>query len=39
VMDLHGLCIDMGFQCVIGVRKGWQGMAHVHCLSCWAQYS
>ena len=39
VMDLHGLCIDMGFQRVISVRKGWQGMAHVHCLSCWAQCS
>ena len=28
VVDLHGQCIDMGFQCVVGIVQGWQGMAH-----------
>ena len=30
VMDLHGQRIDVGFQRVIGIGKGWQGMAHGH---------
>ncbi|AAX62125.1 unknown [Bacillus thuringiensis phage MZTP02] len=28
MVDLHGQCIDMGFQCVVGIVQGWQGMAH-----------
>ena len=30
VMDLHGQRVDVGFQCVVGIGKGRQGMAHGH---------
>jgi hypothetical protein len=28
VMDFHRLLVEMRFQCVVGIRQGWQCITH-----------
>jgi hypothetical protein len=28
VVDFHGACIDVGFQSIVGVWKGWEFKSH-----------